>query len=101
MATNIPPHNLGELCDAVMALIKNPNDLSDEALLKIVPGPDFPTGGKIMGSAGARQLYVTGKGSLFALNVDVFSSLECLPGSIVIRGTCHNEIITSATKQVD
>ena len=60
MATNIPPHNLGELCDAVVALVEDPL-LSDEALFKIIPAPDFPTGGQIMGLAGAEELYKTGK----------------------------------------
>lgn len=59
MATNIPPHNLGELCDAVVALVDDPL-LSDEALFKIIPAPDFPTGGQIMGLAGAEELYKTG-----------------------------------------
>ena len=59
MATNIPPHNLGELCDAVVALVQNP-ELSDEALFRIIPAPDFPTGGQIMGLAGAEELYKTG-----------------------------------------
>jgi DNA gyrase subunit A len=60
MATNIPPHNLGELCDAVVALVEDPH-LSDDALFKIIPAPDFPTGGQIMGLAGAEELYKTGK----------------------------------------
>jgi DNA gyrase subunit A len=59
MATNIPPHNLGELCDAVVALIDDPL-LSDEALFRIIPAPDFPTGGQIMGLSGAAELYKTG-----------------------------------------
>lgn len=59
MATNIPPHNLGELCDAVVALVDDPH-LSDEALFKIIPAPDFPTGGQIMGLSGAEELYKTG-----------------------------------------
>lgn len=63
MATNIPPHNLGEAIDAVIALIDNP-DLPDENLLKIVKGPDFPTGGIIMGLKGIRDAYLTGRGSI-------------------------------------
>jgi len=63
MATNIPPHNLGEVIDATLALIENP-DLSTEALMEIVPAPDFPTGGIIMGRSGARKAYLEGRGSV-------------------------------------
>lgn len=63
MATNIPPHNLGEVVDATLALIDNP-DMSTEALMEIVPGPDFPTGGQIMGRGGARKAYLEGRGSV-------------------------------------
>ena len=63
MATNIPPHNLGEIIDAVVALIDKP-DMSLEELIEIVPGPDFPTGGAILGRAGIRAAYMTGRGSV-------------------------------------
>ena len=63
MATNIPPHNPGEVITACQALIRDP-DLSDEALLEIVPGPDFPTGALIMGRAGIRDAYSSGRGSI-------------------------------------
>ena len=63
MATNIPPHNLGEVVDATLALIENP-DLSSEALMEYVPGPDFPTGGIILGRSGARKAYLEGRGSV-------------------------------------
>ncbi len=63
MATNIPPHNLGELVDALVALIDDP-DLEPEALLKIVKGPDFPTGGRILGRDGIRAAYLEGRGSM-------------------------------------
>ncbi|MEM6634914.1 MAG: DNA gyrase subunit A [Pseudomonadota bacterium] len=63
MATNIPPHNLGEVVDATLALIKDP-DLSSEALMEYVPAPDFPTGGVILGRSGARRAYVEGRGSV-------------------------------------
>jgi DNA gyrase subunit A len=63
MATNIPPHNLGEVIDACVALIDKP-ELTVEDLLEIVPGPDFPTGGIILGRAGIRQAYLTGRGSI-------------------------------------
>ncbi|CAM3278397.1 DNA gyrase subunit A [Paracoccus aminovorans] len=63
MATNIPPHNLGEVCDATLALIENP-DLPTERLMEIVPGPDFPTGGVILGRSGIRKAYLEGRGSV-------------------------------------
>ncbi|MGD1887795.1 MAG: DNA gyrase subunit A [Cohaesibacteraceae bacterium] len=63
MATNIPPHNLGEVIDATTALIDNP-EIDLEELQQIVPGPDFPTGGLILGRTGIRQAYETGRGSI-------------------------------------
>lgn len=63
MATNIPPHNLGEVLDASLHLLKNPQTTNAE-LMKLVPGPDFPTAGFIYGKAGIRQAYETGRGSL-------------------------------------
>ena len=63
MATNIPPHNLGEVIDATLALIENPH-LQAEELISFVPAPDFPTGGIILGRSGARKAYLEGKGSV-------------------------------------
>ncbi len=63
MATNVPPHNLGELIDACLALIDD-ETLGDEELLALVPGPDFPTGGLILGQHGARSAIMTGRGSI-------------------------------------
>ncbi len=63
MATNIPPHNLGEVVDAYVALIDNP-DVSIEELMAYIPGPDFPTGGIILGTGGIRQAYRTGRGKV-------------------------------------
>lgn len=63
MATNVPPHNLGEVIDATLALIDEPG-LDGEALLDYVPGPDFPTGGLILGHAGARKALLEGRGSI-------------------------------------
>ena len=63
MATNIPPHNLGEVIDATLALIDNP-DLTSEELIDYIPAPDFPTGGQIMGRSGARKAYLEGRGSV-------------------------------------
>ncbi|MCH2077396.1 MAG: DNA topoisomerase 4 subunit A, partial [Rhodobacteraceae bacterium] len=63
MATNIPPHNLGEVIDATLALIEDP-DLTSEQLIDYVPAPDFPTGGMILGRSGARKAYLEGRGSV-------------------------------------
>ncbi len=63
MATNIPPHNLGEVVDACVAYIDNP-EITPEELIEIVPGPDFPTGGQILGRSGARTALLTGRGSI-------------------------------------
>eukprot|EP01041_Mallomonas_annulata_P001538 gene1538-2966_t len=76
MATNIPPHNLGELADGVVALIDDPS-LEDSKLFEIIPAPDFPTGGQIMGVSGAKEMYETGR------------------GSVLMRAKCHIEAITS------
>ena len=71
MATNIPPHNLGEVIDATIALIDRP-DMSIADLIEIVPGPDFPTGGSIVGRTGINSAYATGRGSvLMRAKVDV------------------------------
>ena len=86
MATNIPPHNLREVCDAAIALIENPN-LNYLDLMKYIRGPDFPTGGIVCGMTGIRQAYKTGK------------------GKIVVRGKCeikeNNIIITEIPYQVN
>ena len=63
MATSIPPHNLGEIVDALIALVRKP-DLSDEKLLELVPGPDFPTGGEVLIGSGVRDTYLSGRGSI-------------------------------------
>ena len=63
MATNIPPHNLGEVVDATLALIEDP-DLTSEQLIDYIPGPDFPTGGVMLGRSGARKAYLEGRGSV-------------------------------------
>ncbi|UNF44479.1 DNA gyrase subunit A [Bartonella krasnovii] len=63
MATNIPPHNLGEIIDGCIALIDNPSIALDQ-IIEIIPGPDFPTGGIILGHSGVRSAYETGRGSI-------------------------------------
>ncbi|HLR08638.1 MAG TPA: DNA gyrase subunit A [Bacillota bacterium] len=64
MATNIPPHNLGETIDAVLAISKNPNITTEELMENYIHGPDFPTAGEILGRSGIRKAYETGKGSI-------------------------------------
>uniref|UniRef100_A0A7N0TXH3 DNA gyrase subunit A, chloroplastic/mitochondrial n=3 Tax=Kalanchoe fedtschenkoi TaxID=63787 RepID=A0A7N0TXH3_KALFE len=80
MATNIPPHNLGELADVLCALIHNP-DATLQELLEYMPGPDFPTGGVIMGNLGILEAYRTGR------------------GRVVVRGKTDVELIDSRTKR--
>ena len=72
MATNIPPHNVGEVCDALIAFLDDP-DISLANLMQVLPGPDFPTGGRICGRRGIVDAYSTGR------------------GSITLRGKCHVE----------
>ncbi len=80
MATNIPPHNLGEVVDGLIGLINKPQ-LSDQELFKLIPGPDFPTGGAILDSEGILQAYQTGR------------------GLIPVRGISHTEIIRGEKKR--
>jgi DNA gyrase subunit A len=83
MATNIPPHNLGEVIDACVALIDNPA-LSIEDLIGIVPGPDFPTGGIILGRQGIRAAYHLGRGSIVMRGKVEFETLRGEREAIVI-----------------
>lgn len=76
MATNVPPHNLGEVVDGLIALIDRP-DLSDDKLLTLIPGPDFPTGGEIIGTKGIRDAYLTGRGSI---PIRAVTQIEEIPG---------------------
>jgi DNA gyrase subunit A len=75
MATNIPPHNLGEVIDGLTALIANP-DLSEVELLSYIPGPDFPTGAQICGRTGIRDAYTTGRGSITMRGVAQIETIE-------------------------
>jgi DNA gyrase subunit A len=75
MATNIPPHNLTELIDGLLALIADP-DLDDRQLTAIIPGPDFPTGGQILGRRGIREMYATGRGSVTMRGVASIETIE-------------------------
>ncbi|MBD1998399.1 DNA gyrase subunit A [Oculatella sp. FACHB-28] len=75
MATNIPPHNLSELIDGVIALVHDP-DITDVGLMQYIPGPDFPTGGQILGTTGIREAYTTGRGSVTMRGVASIETIE-------------------------
>lgn len=75
MATNIPPHNLGEVIDGAIALIHNP-EISDLDLMQYIQGPDFPTGGQIIGRSGIREAYTTGRGSITMRGVAEIETLQ-------------------------
>ena len=83
MATNIPPHNLGEIVDACLAMIDDP-DVGLDKLLEIVPGPDFPTGGEIIGRTGARQALMTGRGSVIMRGVATIEEIRKDREAIII-----------------
>ncbi len=75
MATNIPPHNLGELIDGLVALIHNP-EISDTQLMQYIHGPDFPTGAQILGTAAIKEAYTTGRGSITMRGVANIETIE-------------------------
>ena len=75
MATNIPPHNLVELIDGLMALISNP-ELEEIDLMNIIKGPDFPTGGQILGRSGIKETYLSGRGSITMRGVAEIETIE-------------------------
>ncbi|MBE9121119.1 DNA topoisomerase 4 subunit A [Tychonema sp. LEGE 07199] len=81
MATNIPPHNLGEVVDGLIALIENP-EVSDEKLIELIPGPDFPTGGEIVATQGIVDAYTKGRGSIAVRGV---AGVEEVPGNRKVR----------------
>ncbi|PZR31357.1 DNA gyrase subunit A [Caulobacter segnis] len=83
MATNIPPHNLGEIIDACLLLIDEPDCTTDQ-LLDLVPGPDFPTGGEIIGRAPPRQALLTGRGSVVMRGVASVEELRAGREAIII-----------------
>ena len=83
MATNIPPHNLGELIQATKKLILEPNS-SLEELMNIVPGPDFPTGGLILGNSGARRAYSEGRGSILIRAKTIVENIRQDRSAIVV-----------------
>jgi DNA gyrase subunit A len=75
MATNIPPHNLGELIDGLVALIHNP-EITDLELMEYIPGPDFPTGAQVLGTSAIREAYTTGRGSITMRGVASIETIE-------------------------
>jgi DNA gyrase subunit A len=75
MATNIPPHNLGELLEGLVAVIHNP-DITDIELMQYIPGPDLPTGGQILGTSGIKEAYTTGRGSITMRGVATIETQE-------------------------
>jgi DNA gyrase subunit A len=75
MATNVPPHNLGEVIDGLIALIDNP-DLADKKLWQLIPGPDFPTGGEIVELSGIREAYSTGRGSILVRGITQVEEIQ-------------------------
>ncbi|HBE60026.1 MAG TPA: DNA gyrase subunit A, partial [Cyanobacteria bacterium UBA11149] len=75
MATNIPPHNLGELIDGLIALIHNP-EITNTELMRYIPGPDFPTGGQILGTSAIKEAYTTGRGSITMRGVAQIETIE-------------------------
>ncbi|MGQ4649437.1 DNA topoisomerase (ATP-hydrolyzing) [Lyngbya aestuarii] len=97
MATNVPPHNLGEVVDALIALIDRP-DLADEKLWKLIPGPDFPTGGEIVETSGIRDAYNTGRGSIPMRGI---AQVEAIPRGRGRRGRREAIIITELPYQVN
>ncbi len=76
MATNIPPHNLGELIDGLVALIQNPEITDMELATQYIHGPDFPTGGQILGTSGIKEAYTTGRGSITMRGVANIETLQ-------------------------
>ena len=83
MATSIPPHNLGEVVDALLAMLKD-EFISDEELFAHIPGPDFPTGGVICGRAGIVKAYKTGRGNLILRGIAEFEEKQSKGASIII-----------------
>ena len=97
MATNIPPHNLSEVVDGLIALIDQP-DLDDRKLWKLIPGPDFPTGGKIIETSGIRDVYSTGRGSIVVQGITHIEEIEV---GRVRRGRRTAIVVTELPYQVN
>ena len=91
MATSIPPHNLGEVCDALIKLIDEP-DVSIDELMEIMPGPDFPTGGVIMGRSGIRRAYHTGRGNVIVRAAAEIEEKGKGKSQIIIRSIPYQQV---------
>ncbi|NET25958.1 DNA topoisomerase (ATP-hydrolyzing) subunit A [Okeania sp. SIO1I7] len=96
MATNVPPHNLGEVVDGLIALIDNPN-VSDEKLFRLIPGPDFPTGGEIVSTDGIIDAYTKGRGSIPIRGVATIEEVPTARG----RRTKRAIVVTELPYQVN
>jgi DNA gyrase subunit A len=99
MATNIPPHNLGEVVDGLIALIERP-DLADEKLWELIPGPDFPTGGEIIETSGIRDAYSTGRGSIVVRGITQVEEVQSGRGR-VRRHSRQAIVVTELPYQVN
>ncbi len=99
MATSIPPHNLGEICDAIVALIENP-DLPLEELMQMVPGPDFPTGGIIKGRRGIIEGYATGRGKVTVRGKAAFEQTKSGKSRIVFTEIPYNVLKSTIINQI-
>jgi len=91
MATNIPPHNLGEIVDGLIALVENEN-VTDKKLATIIKGPDFPTGGELIHSKAVEELYMTGKGSITLRGVINIEEIDLGKGKHKRKGLIITEL---------
>lgn len=91
MATNIPPHNLGEVLDGTIALIDNP-EITIEGLMQHVKGPDFPSGGQILGTAGIKEAFETGKGSVIVRGTATIEEVPSSSGRGMVTGIVITEL---------
>jgi len=104
MATSIPPHNIKEVCNAIIALLDNPN-MTIEELMQYIPGPDFPTGGNIIGRDGIISAYTTGKGKVIVRGVAEIKTKKSGQNQIIITQIPYNvnkaEMIVEIAKMVN
>ena len=91
MATNIPPHNMGEVIDGLIAIIDRPN-LSDEKLFDLIPGPDFPTGAEIIDTEGIHDAYRTGRGGIPIRGIASFEEIQSGAGEAIAQAIIVTEL---------